>query len=254
MAPKLSPILSLKLLSLLLSVSLAFISIPQDAHAKGWRVAKRADGIVVSTRNEPNRDLPSFKGTGRVKAGMFEILAILKDGARRREWMTKSGLTSTLKRINRWESISYQQTIAPWPASDREVVMHTKIYQRTEPRELIATFDHVKWTQPIKGVDRDDFVDMPYLKGYWRMVWISDEETEVTYMVNTDPGGMLPNWLITRISRDLPYWTLLGLRKQVKKDLSSYQNFLNAFDPKRAGDKVKAVPPEPTAEVIERLK
>jgi hypothetical protein len=242
-----------RLLLLLFPLSLSFI-LAESASAKGWTVERKDDGIVVSTRSEPGRELPSFKGTGRVKANMWEILAILRDGPRRREWMTRSGVTATLKETGPWESVSYQQTLAPFPASDRDVVMRTRVFQREEPKELIATFDFHPWTKPIKGVDRDDFVLMPYLKGYWRMTYISAEETEVTYMVNTDPGGMLPNWLIKRISRDLPYWTLVGLRKQVKKDLSKYEPFLKKYDPRRAGDQVVAAPPPPPADVIQYMR
>jgi len=245
----------------LICLSLFFVSLlsagpqlgPSSAQAKGWRVVKRSAGVVVSTREEPGRDLPSFKGTGRVKAGLFEILAILRDGARRKEWMTRSGVTRVLKRVSLWEAISYQQTLAPWPVSDRDVVMRTSIYQRESPRELIATFEFEDWKRPIKGVDRDDYVLMPHLKGYWRLVKISDEETEVTYMVNTDPGGLLPSALVTRISRDLPYWTLLGLRKQAKKGFKRYQDFLDRFDPRRAGSELSEVPPPPPAAVLQYL-
>jgi len=224
--------------------------LPNVGYAKGWKVAKKEQGVVVSTRDEPGRDLPSFKGTGRVKAGMFELLAVLRDGRRRKEWMTRSGVTRVLKRVSVWEAVSYQQTLAPWPVSDRDVVMRTSVYQRPDTREIIATFNFERWTAPIKGVDRDDYVLMPYLKGYWRLVPISDEETEVTYMVNTDPGGLLPNVLITRISIDLPYWTLLGMRKQAKKGFGRYKSFLDSYDPKRAGDKVKARPPAPPSGVL----
>ena len=223
------------------------------ALAKPWKVVKRGKGIVVSQREEPNRDLPSFKGVGNVKAGIYEVLAILRDGHRRKEWMTKSGKTMVLKRISPFETYSYQQTLAPFPVSDREVIMHTQVYHRAEPRELIATFSGVKWTDKIPGVDRDDFVWMPYLKGYWRLTSKGPNTTEVTYMVNTDPGGMLPNILIRRISRDLPYWTLIGLRKQIKRSAGRYDSFLNDYDPEKNQGNPKLMPPSVPASVLELL-
>ena len=92
---------------------------------------------------------------------------------------------------------------------------------------------------------------MPYLKGYWLLEAIDDQSTRVVYMVNTDPGGMLPNWLIKKITSYLPYYTLQGLRKQIKRSRKKnrYQKFLNAYDPQRA--KVpKALPPLPPKSVI----
>jgi hypothetical protein len=220
-----------------------------SATAKPWKVLQKKDGIIVSLREEPNRDLPSFKGVGDVQASLFEILAILRDGKARKEWMSKSGETMVLKRISPFETYSYQQTIAPFPVSDREVIMHTQVYQRTEPKELIATFNGVKWTKSIPGIDRGDFVLMPYLKGYWRLVYKGPKTTEVTYMVNTDPGGMLPNFLIRRITKYLPLWTLQGLRLQAKRASGRYERFLNEYDPQQTNSPL-ATPPEAPASIL----
>jgi hypothetical protein len=235
----------------MLSISLHLL--PQLSQAKPWKQIRSERGIKVYQREEKGRDLPSFKGVGNVEGDMYSILAVLRDGARRKEWMTRSGVTRVLKRTSVFEAISYQQTLAPFPVSDREVIMHTKVYLRKEPQEIIATFNGVKWERPIKGVDRDDFVWMPYLKGYWRLTPKGPNTTEVTYMVNTDPGGLLPNFLIRRISRDLPYWTLIGLRKQVKRSAGRYDEFLSQYDPNRAGESLKGAPPEPPASVISQL-
>lgn len=222
-------------------------------HAKGWKIQRKKSGIVVSQREEKGRDLPSFKGTGVVKANMYEILAILRDGKRRREWMSKSGVTRVLNRKSIFEAVSYQQTLAPWPVSDREVVMHTKVFLDSKKNRLIATFNHVKWNKKMKGVNRDDFVLMPYLKGYWLLQSIDENKTEVTYMVNTDPGGILPNWLIKKITSDLPLYTLQGLRKQAKRSKNRYQNFLNTYDPSRTATP-KVIPPSPPVSVLRYIK
>ena len=222
-----------------------------EATAQGWLVLRRESGIVVSQREERGRELPSFKGTGLVNASMYKILAILRDGNRRKEWMSKSGRTMVLQRKSVFEAISYQQTLAPFPVSDREVIMHTQVYLRDEPHEMIATFNGIKWSKSIPGVDRDDFVWMPYLKGYWRLVSKGKDKTEVTYMVNTDPGGLLPNFLINRITRDLPYWTLIGLRQQAKRSKGRYHDFLNDYDPSIGIP--KETPPSPPAHVLRYL-
>ncbi len=242
----------LLLLSLIVITNVVSSFSSQQAYA--WKVVKKEEGIVVSQRSELDRDLPSFKGTGLVNGNMYEILAILRDGPRRKEWMSKSGKTLVLSRKSVFEAISYQQTLAPFPVSDREVILHTQVYLRENPREIIATFDGVKWTKPIPGVDRDDFVWMPYLKGYWRLVEKGENQTEVTYMVNTDPGGMLPNMLIRRITHYLPLWTLMGLRKQVKRKKGFYKDFLSQYDPSLTKNTPKAVPPPPPASVLKYLR
>ena len=241
----------LSVITLILGSFLCFAM--QAAEAKPWKQLLDKRGVKVFTREEPGRDLPSFKGVGLVQADMYTILAILRDGKRRKEWMTRSGVTRVLRRKSVFEAISYQQTLAPFPVSDREVIMHTQIYLREEPLEIIATFNGLEWPHKVKGVDRDDFVWMPYLKGYWRLTPKGPKSTEVTYMVNTDPGGLLPHFLIRRISRDVPFWTLVGLRKQAKKSVGRYKKFLAQYNPDIAGEELKGKPPAPPQSVIKQL-
>ena len=214
-----------------------------------WEVLLKKKGVTVSERPEKGRELPSFKGTGMVSGTLFEILAVLRDGKSRKEWMSRSGVTRDVKVDDHFSATSYQQTIAPWPVSDRDVVMKTQVYYQEDPKSIIATFNHVRWRKKVRGVDRDDFVEMPYLKGYWYLRYVSDHQTEVTYMVNTDPGGLLPNWLISRITSDIPYYTILGLRKQVKRSVGRYNRFLDLYDPVRLQQphppKMNILPPPP---------
>ena len=130
--------------------------------------------------------------------------------------------------------------------------METQVYLRSAPHEVIATFNAYSWKRSIRGIDRDDFVLMPKLQGYWRLVPLSPTETEVTYMVNTDPGGLLPNFLIRRITRDLPYYTILGLRKQIKRSRGRYTKFLSKYDPDQNATP-EAVPPPPPSKVTRLL-
>jgi hypothetical protein len=44
----------------------------------------------------------------------------------------------------------------------------------------------------------------------------------VEYRVNADPGGSLPDWLVTQTTKDLPLHTLINLRSRVKKMSGSY--------------------------------
>jgi hypothetical protein len=236
-------------------VSLTLIT-PSHVQAEKWVQILNKSGVQVFTRKEPGRELPSFKGIGVVNADMYKILAVLRDGMRRHEWMTRSGVTRVLKRKSVFEAISYQQTLAPWPVTDRDVVMHTQIYLRKSPLEIIATFDGIPWKDKIKGVDRNNYVKMPFLEGYWRLVPKGEQKTEVTYMVNTEPGGMIPNWLAKRATKSIPYSTITKLRTQMKRHPGAYKDFLESYDPVRAKPfgGVRSTPPEPPQSVLNRLK
>jgi hypothetical protein len=228
---------------------------PMVLCAAPWKVVRVDDDITVSERKEADRELPSFKGEGLVKSRPFPILAVLADGTRRREWMHRSGETKVLKQVSDYEAISYQQTLAPWPVSDREVIMRTRVFiiqKENDPYiEIIATFDGEKHDD-LKKLDGDKFVWMSYLKGYWHLKQVGPEETMVTYMVNTDPGGSLPNWLINRITRDLPYYTIFYLREQVGKTKGQYESYLKKYDLQYPNRTTPAILPPAITEQVKK--
>ncbi len=235
---------------------LSILLLTTSLSAAPWKVVRVDDEITVSERKEMDRELPSFKGEGLVKSRPFPILAVLADGSRRKEWMHRSGETKVLKQVSDHEAISYQQTLAPWPVSDREVIMRTRVFliqKENDPNiEIIATFDGEKHDD-LRKLDSDKFVWMSYLKGYWHLKQVGPNETIVTYMVNTDPGGSLPNWLINRITRDLPYYTIYYLREQVEKTKGQYEGYLKKYDLQYPNRSTPAILPPMAGEEIKRI-
>ena len=76
---------------------------------------------------------------------------------------------------------------------------------------------------------------MPQLQGHYELRQVGDNETQVTYFVDVHPGGWIPDWLVKIASRELPYRTLLGLRKQTKmaREQNRYPDFRQFIDQAR---------------------
>ena len=214
-----------------LALALAFTTIAHADEA-GWERDTSEAGIVVSTRNENGRGLPVFKGVGIVDANLNEVLAVLDDISRFTEWMASCVGARVVKKISEFERLEYNRTGAPWPVSDRDVVVRSTVEGSAEKKEVWARFQSVSvaGSGPLDGVVR-----MPKLRGFYHMQAIDDGHTRVTYQVDADPGGMLPDWLVKRTSRRLPIDTIIGLRKQTKKMKGRYEAFLNRYDPARGG-------------------
>ena len=49
------------------------------------------------------------------------------------------------------------------------------------------------------------------------MEMLGQNSTRVTYQIDSDPGGWLPNWIIKLASKKIPLKTLINLRKQIKR-------------------------------------
>ena len=197
-----------------------------------WHHEFTEDGIAVSMMTEEGRTLPAFRGVANVDAGLFEVLGMLDDAKRATEWMANCMENKVIKQINEFDRIIYNRTDAPWPVSDRDVVISAVVTGDAEKREVMIKFTSVtnQGPGPVDGVVR-----MPRLRGYYKLQAIDEKHTKVTYQIDADSGGSLPDWLIARATRRLPVDTIAGMRSQIKKTAGNYDNFVRRYDPNKGG-------------------
>ena len=187
--------------------------IPRTSFAGSWKLVSRESGITVSTRIEGDRQYPTFRGTGRVKAGIADIVAVIQDASRHTQWLHECSDAAELKVVNDNTRIVYNRVDAPWPVSDRDVVLRGTM-DIISSKEVRIRFRAIKTglKKPVAGVVR-----MPILDGHWYLVAANETATLVEYQVNADPGGKLPAALVETSSKDLPLHTIKNLRRQVAK-------------------------------------
>lgn len=203
----------------------------------GWKIIAQENGVVVWNRLEPGREVPVFKGIGTVEAGLFEVLAVLDDVPRHTEWMANCMQSRILKQVNDFDRVLYNRTHAPWPVSDRDVVLNCTVDGTMSKREVFCPF--TSFASPLQG-QVDGVVRMPRLRGHYRLYGIDDKHTRVTYQIDVDPGGHLPDWVVELTSKKLPLDTIVGLRRQVAKTRGRYSAFLQKYDPAHGG----TIPPQ----------
>jgi hypothetical protein len=211
----------------------AALTMPGAALADdGWVHDANDQGVEVTTKTAPGRPLPAFRGVGNIDAGLFEILAVMDDIGHYTEWMSDCTGAYVVKKISEFERVEYNRIHAPWPVADRDGVVRSWVEASMAKHEIWARFQRVTMaeTPPVAGVVR-----MPRLEGYYHLEAIDEGHTKVTYEVDADPGGLLPNWLIKLTTRKLPIETLVGLRRQVAKTRGNYEAFLKRYDPSKGG-------------------
>jgi hypothetical protein len=218
-------------------VALSAIAMPLTMHAEpalasGWEIIAQEAGITVSRKDVPGRDLPIFRGTGVVNASAIEILAILSDSPRNPEWMHNCHSARKLKTIDDQSRIIYNRTTAPWPVSDRDVVLQSSATWVPDTATVMVRFKSI--SSPLQG-EVDGVVRMPRLNGFYKLEALSWEKTRVTYQVDADPGGLLPDWLVERVQNDIPLKTLKNLRRQVVRMRGKYPVFMKKWDPRQGG-------------------
>jgi hypothetical protein len=193
-------------------LALLLLAAPQAA-AQDWRHITSEDGIAVTAREVPGRGFPTFRGTGTIDASLWEVLAVLSDVSRHKEWMFRCAEARQLRKISEMEYIVYSRTDAPWPVSDRDAVFHSTVHPSLKDLTIDVRFEAVQspLMGPVKGVVR-----MTKLRGHYRLKALGENKTLMDYQADADPGGMLPGWLAKLATRRLPLDTIRSLRKRVK--------------------------------------
>lgn len=180
-----------------------------------WELVRNDGGVEVYRRTVGNSPLHEFQGTGMIEAPVTAVLGVLDDVDHRLEWMAEAVAQTLISRSGDRDQTFYSRTGAPWPVSDRDVVIRavTSVDMKAKMVKIeMNSVEHPTWP-PQKGVVR-----MPHLCGHW-FLWPSNggKWTRVEYQVHADPGGSLPTSIINTVSKKIPYHTIVGVQKQVVK-------------------------------------
>jgi hypothetical protein len=186
----------------------------------GFRVVEREHGITVSVRDEPGRQVPTFRGTGALKGSVLHLLAIMLDDARAQEWATGADETAVLRKLDERTNIVYSRSKQPWPVHDRDLIMKRSVEVLEPGRAFRVRLSCVPGEKP----PLDGVVRVKRCETTLTLEKLDDATTFVDYQVSVDPGGSIPEWLVKRTSKRMPLDTLVGLEKQVKKTEGEYRS------------------------------
>jgi len=202
------------------------------AHAGAkWETIVRESGIRVLQKERPGSDIPKVKGVGIVKANLVDVLAVIDDVPGRTTWAHDCTDSRELEKSSPFERVLYHRSAVAWPVSDRDVVVRVKVDADYEGKRVKVTYKTARgYAFPkVSGVVR-----MPRLDGYFLIEAVGDDKTRVTYLVDADPGGLIPDWLVAMTSKDIPLNTLRDLRKRVRKTKANgkYRKFVDYWQPR----------------------
>lgn len=205
----------------------ALLGLPQHpAHAADWEVIAAREGIVVSRRSVPGQSFPELRAVGEVPGTVYEVLAILVDVPAYVEWLPDCLEAKTVRQIDAWRSFIYTRTDVPWPIPDREVVVDNEVIFINPPSKARISFRAVAAPDVGRGPGT---VRMEKATGFYAIEAIDESRALVHYEVAADPGGTLPDWLISMQSTRNPFETLAGLRRRLEETRGQYRQQIAQF-------------------------
>ncbi|MDH5397358.1 MAG: START domain-containing protein [Cyclobacteriaceae bacterium] len=188
---------------------------------------KTDQGISVYFCDRDSSDLKALGAVFEVEATLEQYAATVLNVEEYPSWNFEAKNPRILKQISDTELIYYAEADAPWPVTDRYLVLHLKVDQDPVTKMLDITLRNV----PEMIEEKENFVKVKEYNSLLRVVPLSEERLKIQYFLNIDPGGAVPAWVINLVSSRIPINTFSNLKKRLespeskKKSLVSISNF-----------------------------
>lgn len=189
------------------------IAVTINAHAQlSWKLAKEKNGIKVFLASVENSKFKSIRVQAVMEGSIAKLVNILCDVNKMPEWIYKNKTSYILKQITPTNFIYYNETVLPWPASNRDVVIHLIIYP-----DSLHHITRISAVSEPKFIDeKDGLVRVPYSKASWYVVETGNKIT-IDYTFEVNPGGSLPAWLVNMMADKGPYESFEKLMVKLKQ-------------------------------------
>lgn len=204
------------LAALALAVSLLVALRPagaQEAEAPAWESVEDEGGIEVLRRDVEGSPIVAFKGVMVMEAPLDKLLWVLVDNEHKTEWVDMCSESRVLERVNVHEFVIYQRFSLPWYLTDRDYVYRGRAVREADGavRLLLSSVEHADAPETV-GI-RGQLVASCYL-----LTPLGPNRTRVEVEIQTDPCGMVPDWLVNIVQKEWPRKTLRGISQQVRQD------------------------------------
>ncbi len=173
---------------------------------------KSADSIFVYTCKESDSRLKSIKAQCRFNCSPAVIAAGVMDVPSYTKWQYHTIAAEVIRKISATEVIYRTEIEAPWPVSNRDLIMHLKIRQDTASGILYIDLKSMPGLLP----EKDGVVRVPQAAGHWVITPSGKNEVRIDHTFLVDPGGAVPVWLINLTLADAPHETLLNLKNRIR--------------------------------------
>lgn len=188
-----------------------------------WELKQDKEGIKVYTKNLDNSSFRAIKTVCTIEATPAVLTAVLLDINSSAEWVYATKKAILLKQTSPDELFYYSEIDVPWPVNNRDFIVHLKASQDERTKAVTIVADN----QPKYLPENKNIVRVPQSYSKWLIEPLSNNRVKIEYILQVDPGGSVPAWLINLFAAKGPFESFKNLRLQVKKPV--YQQVKLAF-------------------------
>jgi START domain len=178
-----------------------------------WLLKQDKEGIKVYTKNLENSPFKAVKTVCTVDASLTKLTAVLLDINSSKDWVYSTKVCTVLKQLTPSELIYYSEVAVPWPVNNRDFIVRLKVSQDAKTKIITVEGDN----RPTLLPEKKNVVRIQQCYSKWIIVPQANGQVKIEYVLQVDPGGMIPAWLINLFAAKGPFESFKNLRLQVKK-------------------------------------
>jgi hypothetical protein len=178
-----------------------------------WVLKKDEDSIKVYTSHTDASRFKSIKATFTVNATLSQLAAMVWNVNVYDQWQYNTIHPKILKEINSKEMIYYAEIVAPWPVSNRDMVVRLSIEQNVKTKVVTI---HSK-SESSFVPEEEGIVRVPSSTAQWIITPIHKKKLGVEYTIQIDPGGSVPAWMVNMVCAEAPHESFMNLREKIHK-------------------------------------
>ncbi len=204
---------------------IAFIgTLTVNAQNSIWKCVKQEDSIRVYSRKSTDANYRIIKVTTQLKTTLSSLVMLVTDFPNNKNWVYLNNKTEILERNSPLSWIIYNQTDAPWPIADRDIISKTVLTQDSITKIVTIRGEAIPKYRPVDP----NHVRIPFAHSQWRFIPLKDSIVDVEFTLELDIGGNIPRWLANMTATKGPYQTMRRFRKEIhsKKYYNAHLSFI----------------------------
>jgi hypothetical protein len=194
------------------------------AQESEWKLKRDADGLKVYHRKAEHSNINELKIEAILDGSLSTVVAVLRDVAAYPQWIYKCIHAERLKPPTETTGLYYSQIEFPWPMSNRDFIARSKMWQDPQTKRV---FIEVK-SEPRHLAEKKDLVRIEQMTLKYELIPLpGGKKVKMLYYLHSDPGGVLPSWLVNMALDSGPLNTIKGLRGMLQRE--AYQQSRLSF-------------------------
>jgi hypothetical protein len=170
------------------------------------------EGIKVYTCERKDSKFKAIRATFEVETTPAKYAAVTLNVEDYKYWNYAAANAYVVEKINEKELFYYAEAEAPWPVTDRFVVLHLKVEENPLTHALKITLENV----PDRIPKKEGFVRVVEYYSLLEVTPISKTRVKVEYYLEINPAGSIPAWAVNMVSTKFPITTFSNFKKRLK--------------------------------------